>query len=51
MGWVTEEFRVHVPIISTIFTSLYRPDLLWGLPSLLTNGYKGLFLGGKAAGE
>jgi hypothetical protein len=26
-----------------------RLDRLWGLPSLLSNGYRGSFLGGKAA--
>jgi hypothetical protein len=31
------------------FTS-HRPDRLWGLPSLLFNGYRGSFLGDKAAG-
>jgi hypothetical protein len=31
------------------FTSLYRPDLLWGLPNLLSNGYRGPFHDGKVA--
>jgi hypothetical protein len=30
--------------------SPYRPDRLWGPPNLLYNGYRGLFVGGKAAG-
>jgi hypothetical protein len=33
-----------------IFSSPPRSDLLWGPPSLLTNGYQGSFPGGKAAG-
>jgi hypothetical protein len=32
------------------FSSPQRPDLLWGPPSLLSNGYRGLLLGGKEAG-
>jgi hypothetical protein len=35
--------------ISIKFT--FRPDRFWGAPSRLYNGYQGLFLGGKAAGE
>jgi hypothetical protein len=35
--------RVRVPVESRIFTSPYCPDRLWGPPSLLTKGYKGLF--------
>jgi hypothetical protein len=37
---------VRVPVGSRIFTSLYRPDWLWAPPSLLENGYWGLFLQG-----
>jgi hypothetical protein len=35
------EFRV--PLGSRIFSSPRRPDRLWGPPSFLTNGYRGLF--------
>jgi hypothetical protein len=31
-------------------TSQPHPERLWGPPSLLSNGYQGSFLGGKAAG-
>jgi hypothetical protein len=34
---------------ATFFSSLQRPDRLWGSPSLLFNGYQGRFPGGKAA--
>jgi hypothetical protein len=35
---------------ASIFTSPSRPDRLCGPPSLLSNGYRGPFPGGKAAG-
>jgi hypothetical protein len=41
---------VRVPVESAIFSSPRRPDRLWDLPSLLSNGYRGLFLRVKVAG-
>jgi hypothetical protein len=41
---------VRVPVGSSIFSFLCRPDLLWGQPSLLSKGHRGSFPGGKAAG-
>jgi hypothetical protein len=40
---------VWVPVWSRIFYSPYCPYRLWGLHSLLSNGYCGYFLDGKAA--
>jgi hypothetical protein len=34
---------VQVPVGSRIFSSPRRPDRIWGLPSLLSIGYRGLF--------
>jgi hypothetical protein len=34
---------VRVPLGSRIFSSTLRPNRLWGPPSLLYNGYRGLF--------
>jgi hypothetical protein len=34
---------VRVPVWSRIFSSPRRPDRLWSPPSLLFNGYRGLF--------
>jgi hypothetical protein len=41
---------VRVVIGSRIFSSPRRPDRFLGRPSLLSNGYRGFFPGGKAAG-
>jgi hypothetical protein len=51
-GYMLDDCGVglRVPIGSRIFTSPYRPDRLWGSPSLLSNRYQGSYLGGKAAG-
>jgi hypothetical protein len=35
--------RVRVPVGSSIFSSPRHPDQFWGPPSLLSNGYWGLF--------
>jgi hypothetical protein len=50
-GLVDQRVRVRVPFVARIFTSPCRPDRLWGPPSLLSNGYRGTFLGGKVAEE
>ena len=44
-GWMV---RGSNPCGGDIFCT--RPDRPWGTPSLLYNGYPGLFRGGKAAG-
>jgi hypothetical protein len=42
---------VPVPVRSRICTAPYRPDRLWGPPSLLATGYQGHFVSGEVAGE
>jgi hypothetical protein len=42
--------EVRVPVGSRIFSSPRRTDRLWGSPSLLSNGYRGLLPRCKAAG-
>jgi hypothetical protein len=44
------EVAVRVPVGPRIFTSPCRPDRLWGRASLLCDGYRELFSGGKTAG-
>jgi hypothetical protein len=46
-----EGVRVRVPVGQIIFSSPSRPYRLWGPPSLLSNGYRGFFPGGKDTGR
>jgi hypothetical protein len=39
---------IQVPVGSRIFFSPRRPDRLWGSPTLLSNGYRLLFLRGQS---
>jgi hypothetical protein len=42
-GLNDQEVRVRVPVGSRIFSSPHRPDRFRGPPSLLSNGFRGLF--------
>jgi hypothetical protein len=44
-GYVLDDrgVGVRVPVGSRIVSSPLHPDRLWGPPSLLLNGYRGLF--------
>jgi hypothetical protein len=42
-GWRTEGVGVRITVQSRIFSSPCRVDRFWGIPSLLSNGYRGLF--------
>jgi hypothetical protein len=43
--------RVRVPVGAGFFFSPRRPYWFWGPPSLLSNGYQALFLGGGVGGK
>jgi hypothetical protein len=45
-GLEDRKVGVRVAVGSTIFTSPYRSDYLWGPTNLLSNGYQGLFTRG-----
>jgi hypothetical protein len=47
-GWMV---WARFPVGEKILSSPQRSDRLWGPISLLSNGYPGLFPGGKEAGE
>jgi hypothetical protein len=51
-GYVLDGWGVgiRVPVGSRIFSFPSRPDWFWDPPNFISNGYRGSFLGGKAAG-
>jgi hypothetical protein len=45
--WLEDQgVGVRVPVGSRIFSSTYFPERAWGLPSLVSNGYREIFLRG-----
>jgi hypothetical protein len=50
-GLEDQEVGVRVPVGSRIFSSPRRPVRLWGPPSLLSNGYRGVSRGVKRQGR
>jgi hypothetical protein len=49
-GLGDREVTVRVPVGPKTFYSPRCSDEIWGPPNLLSNGYRGHFLEGKAAG-
>jgi hypothetical protein len=49
-GLNDREVGVRSLVEARIFSSPNHPDRIWDPPSFLSNGYRGSFAGGKAAG-